>query len=439
MKSLILLPLIRAINYPSSLRNQIKEKHNELRNLLVDGKVANLPQAEKSSMIQLYYCGDLERDAQLYSQKCDVNADPTTKDGQNHNVHSDPATSDLSTIVLTQIQEWWDENIDYTYKEYQTGDPASMFSQMASEYVVKVGCATITTCTGSDFPGATKYFTICRYGPSGNEVGRKPYTQAKTMTIESKSQDYTDTERDLILNKHNSYRQKLSNGDYSPQLPKPVNNSVPEIFYCRIFESEAKEIADKCEFDPVNGRQGTSYAKTSSSAWLQSAPDLSIIVGQQIDSWWSEKEFYTYGNYDPNSPAKNFQKMAWDNLVKVGCFTTDKCSGGDFPVGEKTFFTVCRYWDVENGPGFGESLGKLPNVNERLWPTIENLNTLEPTAESTTPEPTAEQTTVSTVGKTTYHTYKHVTKSETISCKHLSKYIKYLFLTKRLLKNLFRV
>merc|ERR1712048_72571 len=281
-----------------------------------------------------------------------------------------------------QLASWWSENTKYTYKDFDTADTSTqMFTQMASENVVKVGCATNEKCKGSDFPGKQNFFTICRYGPSGNIVGRKPYSLATNATNEIL--EYTDVERDLILDKHNTYRQKLLQGEY-PELPKPT--MMPEIFYCRIFESEAKKIAEKCQFNPTNGVAGTSYAKTSNAEWLVNAPDTSVIVGAQIDSWWSERALYTYGNYDPESAGQNFQRMAWSGLVKVGSATNTNCQGGDFPADEKTFFTVCRYWDVENGPSFGKSLGRLPDKNAKLWPTDEIQTTSTATDSSTTKE-----------------------------------------------------
>ncbi|KAJ8733234.1 hypothetical protein PYW08_001532 [Mythimna loreyi] len=77
------------------------------------------------------------------------------------------------------LESWFNEHVNYTFgpiqmsdfqKDYQIGH----YTQMVWSKSVYIGCAISQTFKN----GWNKFFVVCNYGPAGNFLGQKPYSES---------------------------------------------------------------------------------------------------------------------------------------------------------------------------------------------------------------------------------------------------------------------
>ncbi|KAK9882206.1 hypothetical protein WA026_019718 [Henosepilachna vigintioctopunctata] len=155
-------------------RSTIVNKHNYLRGLISQGKVAGQPRA--TNMKHMQYSTILEQKAQEIANSCEfrhvtVTGTPWSWVGQNLYLH-------MSTGYGTganwneAIQSWFDEHKIYRFGSgFSSG--TGHYTQMVWADTDNVGCGYAYYAKYGGFKYQKLY--VCNYGPGGNYVGQNPY------------------------------------------------------------------------------------------------------------------------------------------------------------------------------------------------------------------------------------------------------------------------
>jgi hypothetical protein len=144
---------------------------------------------------------------------------------------------------------------------------------------------------------------------------------ALTMQMSRASaESVSATERDTILNLHNTYR---------------VQHCVPTLTWSAELAAAAQKWADNCWIghDKKRGHIGENLAwggdRTASSA---------------VDAWYKEVNEYNYGRPGFASATAHFTQMVWRGTKQIGCGVA-KCYLGAVRL------WVCRYGPTGNWAG----------------------------------------------------------------------------------------
>ncbi|KAL1505675.1 hypothetical protein ABEB36_005181 [Hypothenemus hampei] len=160
----------------------IVDKHNELRQLIANGKVPGQPRG--INLKRMKYDQNLAIEAQKIANTC-IFAHKTVKDGRWHAVgqnlyiqYSTAASKEVNWRAA--IQSWFDE-----YKDYKYGKCCSSGSKMTGHYTQVVWAETEYVGCGYTYFNTNEAFMyqklyVCNYGPAGNYVGRVPYQTGKS-------------------------------------------------------------------------------------------------------------------------------------------------------------------------------------------------------------------------------------------------------------------
>ncbi|XP_051008533.1 cysteine-rich secretory protein 2-like [Acomys russatus] len=157
------------ITTQKEIQREIVNKHNELRR-------AVSPSA--SNMLKMEWSIEATTNAQKWANNCVLehsNAEErkiNIRCGENLYMSSDP------TSWPTVIQNWYDENQDFTYGVGAKPNAAvGHYTQIVWYSSFKVGCG-VAYCPNQD---TLKYFYVCQYCPAGNNVMKKttPYQQGE--------------------------------------------------------------------------------------------------------------------------------------------------------------------------------------------------------------------------------------------------------------------
>ncbi|KAL3314985.1 hypothetical protein Ciccas_006381 [Cichlidogyrus casuarinus] len=166
-------------------RDDFLNTHNEMRKLLLAGKVSG--QQKAGSMRTMKWDSGLEKTAQKKADSCvfahDKSPDRTPSDGLKSPIYKWIGQNLAllgSTASQFDIQEgvrsWWAENKSYNYKKNscKSGEQCGHYTQMAWAKTTNLGCA-YTKCAQNNKIPMPWVLIVCNYAPGGNIANRKPY------------------------------------------------------------------------------------------------------------------------------------------------------------------------------------------------------------------------------------------------------------------------
>jgi pathogenesis-related protein 1 len=167
-----------------------------------------------------------------------------------------------------------------------------------------LSCGSGQRCGGS---------TTCEFDPNAPRGGGSAGSGGGNATIE---QEYVDA--------HNGARRRAS--------PTP-NPALPDVSWDIATAAFAKQGADRCLF---SHRQQTQYGEN-----LYASTDVSTPT-QVVDSWDSEKRFYSYETDACSNVCGHYTQVVWRTSVKIGCATARCTANSPFGTGP-WFLSVCNY------------------------------------------------------------------------------------------------
>ena len=148
-----------------------------------------------ANMFRVYWDTNIAQNAADWVSSCDPDWPHSDEDdrtnvggydvlGENLAYCAGTGCSALSEVTddsgLGDGEGWWEERLDYTWADDSSTGITSHYTQMVSQNVYAIGCAT-QLC---DAPGpfgwdGQWWWTICQYGPRGQGywVGEKPYDE----------------------------------------------------------------------------------------------------------------------------------------------------------------------------------------------------------------------------------------------------------------------
>ncbi|KAL3280249.1 hypothetical protein HHI36_017744 [Cryptolaemus montrouzieri] len=165
---------VKAKGVPQKDRNIILQKHNNLRNLISQGKVSGQPKA--TNMKIMVYSPILEKKAQEVADTCEfkhvtIKGTPWSWVGQNLYIHMSTGDSPGADWD-SAIQSWFDEHKLYKYGPTFTPGTGH-YTQVVWANTDNVGCGYTYFIKEGKFKYQKLY--VCNYGPGGNIIGQNPY------------------------------------------------------------------------------------------------------------------------------------------------------------------------------------------------------------------------------------------------------------------------
>lgn len=155
------------------------------------------------------------------------------------------------------------------------------------------------------------------------------------------------SDRDEVVNSHNSWRQAIANGEYDQ--PKGVN--LKRMKWNETLAEKAQEWADQCKFEH-NNVEGTpwDWVGQNLAIRMSSAQDnKGAEYSTAVKMWFDEVYDYSYPD-DSSSATGHYTQVVWADSEYVGC-------GFAYYLDEDDWYTklyVCNY-----GPG-GNWVGQAP-------------------------------------------------------------------------------
>lgn len=129
-----------------------------------------------------------------------------------------------------------------------------------------------------------------------------------------------------FVNAHNAARRRAT--------PAP-NPALPAVSWDTATAAFAKAGADRCIF---SHRQQNQYGENLYAGTNEPTPT------EVVDSWDSEKQFYTYATNGCSNVCGHYTQVVWRSSVKIGCATTRCTSGSPFGGGAGAWYlTACNY------------------------------------------------------------------------------------------------
>ncbi|KAJ8921934.1 hypothetical protein NQ315_008568 [Exocentrus adspersus] len=313
----------------------VTNKHNELRNLISEGKVPGQPRG--TNLKQLKYDENLGREAQQISDSCKF-AHKAVHDGRwsvGQNLYATYSTDfQKGSDWNGAIQGWFDEYPNYHYGDTNTNGKNGHYTQVVWANTEYIGCG-FTHCSGDGSWPYQKIY-VCNYGP------------AKRAFPILTGQGVGDRDKQIIVKKHNDVRNLISQGKVRGQ---PKGKNLKTMKYDDKLAKEAQKISNTCKFAHVRVKDGRWQAvgqnlyTTYSTAYKKGADWDSAI-----QNWFNEYPYYKYGDRTTNNKNGHYTQVVWADTEYVGCGYTE-CKGTSWPF-QKLY--VCNY-----GPA-GNYIGQLP-------------------------------------------------------------------------------
>lgn len=132
------------------------------------------------------------------------------------------------------------------------------------------------------------------------------------------------TLKNLILNKHNGYRQEIASGR-NTKFPKAKKMSV--MAWDDTLQYVAQQHVKHCSFQHDQCRATTQYPQSGQNLYYMATamqyPNASRAVDEGLTNWFEEYKIASSGIVDKltmsDSPAFHFSVMVNDNNNRVGC------------------------------------------------------------------------------------------------------------------------
>jgi len=134
----------------------------------------------------------------------------------------------------------------------------------------------------------------------------------------------TATVEQQYVNAHNAARRRAT------PVPTPA---LPDVSWDSAAAAFARLGADRCIF---SHRQQSQYGENLYASTAEPTPT------EVVDSWDSEKQFYTYATDACSSVCGHYTQVVWRTSVKIGCASA-RCTQGS-PFGSGPWYLVaCNY------------------------------------------------------------------------------------------------
>lgn len=174
-----------------------------------------------------------------------------------------------------------------------------------------------SVCSASQRCGAQ---TTCEIDPNapqgGGSAGGGAATGGGTGGATTAEQEF--------VNAHNAARRRAT--------PAP-NPALPDVTWDPVVAAFAKQGSDRCI---MNHRQQNQYGENLYGGTGEATPT------EIVDSWDSEKQFYTYATNACTRVCGHYTQVVWRTSVRIGCATTLCTTGSPFG-GGPWYLTACNY------------------------------------------------------------------------------------------------
>ncbi|XP_044731398.1 venom allergen 3-like [Chrysoperla carnea] len=178
----------RNIPLSGNQKNQLLNKHNELRNRVAKGNQNGQPSA--SNMYELVWDDELANIAQCYANKCVFEHFrcelPKSRGGFGQNIYGSFSSNYPNKLNYdAAVQSWYNEvsvfpsnNVD----KYKFNGSYGHYSQVVWAESKRIGCGAVLFKEGDWW----KHQIYCNYGPPGNYIGSSVYHRGSPATSCSK-------------------------------------------------------------------------------------------------------------------------------------------------------------------------------------------------------------------------------------------------------------
>ncbi|KAJ8674847.1 hypothetical protein QAD02_010633 [Eretmocerus hayati] len=191
--------------------------------------------------------------------------------------------------------------------------------------------------------------TLCRFRNSG--------PASKCLAGGNLGGAITDSDKNLIVNRHNQLRRRVANGQETKGRPgpQPAARSMPDLQWDNELAMIAQRWADQCDYGHDTCRNVDRYQVGQNIAQMWTTGDPSgLSLQSMVDMWYDEVKDYNSNDvgsfkslYASNGEQiGHYTQFVWAKTTRIGC------GARKFAQGNKNYYyVVCDYGPTGNFPG----------------------------------------------------------------------------------------